>query len=138
MKLPKGFGKNYFTLNAITATVAQISLHAIAVRVESFHTLTYKSEELEAEEEIEELSILCPLQFFVKPCHCNCYFFKKTRQILRLFFYKKLFLLYFKTLNSAISPPQINFYPLFGYAFYFALFHHDKNYHDEMKQTQIL
>jgi len=106
MKLPKGFGKNYFTLNAITATVAQISLNATAVRVQSFHTLTYKSEELEAEEEIEELAILCPLQLFVKPCHCNCYFFKKTRKTLKLYFTQKLFFNYFKTLNNAISPPS--------------------------------
>ena len=28
MRPPKGFGKNYFTLNAITATVNQISLDA--------------------------------------------------------------------------------------------------------------
>jgi len=105
MKLPKGFGKNYFNLNAITATVGQISINATAVRVQSFHTLTYKSEELEAEEEIEELAILCPLELSFKPCHCNCYFFKKTRKTLKLYFNQKLFFNYFKTLNNAISPP---------------------------------
>ena len=105
MKLPKGFCKNYFNIYAITATVGQITRNATAARVQSFHTLTYNSEELEAEEEIEELSIICPLEFSLKPCHFNCYFFKKTRKILKLYFIQKLFFNYFKTLNNAISPP---------------------------------
>ncbi len=32
MRPPKGFGKNYFTLNAITATVSQISIDRDTVR----------------------------------------------------------------------------------------------------------
>lgn len=105
MKLPRGFGKNYFTLSAITATVNQISISATASRVQSFHMLNFERSELEAELEEDELLTLCSLQFSAKPCHCNCYFFKYTRKILRLFPNQNFFLNYFKTLNNAISPP---------------------------------
>ncbi len=105
MRLPKGFGKNYFTLRAITATVNQISINANASRVQSFHMLNFESSELEAELEEDELLTLCPLQLSAKPCHCNCYFLKFTRKILRLFPNQNFFFNYFKTLNNAISPP---------------------------------
>ncbi len=106
MRLPKGFGKNYFTLRAITATTNQITLHANASRVQNFHMLHFNSDELEALEEEEELAItLCPLEFSYKPCHCNCYFLKKTRKILQLCPNQNYFQNYFKSLHNAISPP---------------------------------
>jgi len=108
MKLPKGFGKNYFTLRAITATVNQVSLHANASRVQSFHLQNFQSSELEAEVEEEDPATLCPLQLSFKPCHCNCYFFKKTRKILHLFPNQNFFQSYFKSLNNAISPPYFH------------------------------
>lgn len=105
MKLPRGFGKNYFSLNAITATVNQISLDAITTRVHSFHIISYETEELEAELEEEELATLCPLQLSTKACHCNCYFFKCTRKTLKLHNFQNYFFNYFKRLNNSISPP---------------------------------
>jgi hypothetical protein len=106
VKLPKGFGKNYFTLRAITATSNQVTLNANTSRVQSFHMLNFKSDELEAELEEEELAAtLCTLELSSKPCHCNCYFFKKTRKTLLLHPNQNYFLNYFKNLNNAISPP---------------------------------
>lgn len=105
MKLPRGFGKNYFSLRAITATVNQISLNANTSRVQSFHMLTFQSDELEAEQEDEELATLCPPQLSLKPCHCNCYFLKITRKTLKIFYKQNLFFNYYKTLNNSISPP---------------------------------
>ena len=109
MKLPKGFGKNYFSLTAITATVNQIKMNSIAVLVQSFHMLKFEGSELEAELEEDELLTLCPLQLSAKPCHCNCYFLKYTRKILRLFPNQNFFYNYFKSLNNAISPPFPHF-----------------------------
>ncbi|MEK6659612.1 MAG: hypothetical protein AABY36_08040 [Campylobacterota bacterium] len=106
MKLPKGFGKNYFTLRAITATSNQVSLNANESRVQSFHMLNFSSDELDAELEEEELAAtLCTLELSLKPCHCNCYYFKRTKKTLRLHPFQKLNLNYFKNLNNAISPP---------------------------------
>jgi hypothetical protein len=109
VRLPKGFGKNYFTLRAITATSNQVTLNANISRVQSFHMLQFSSNELEAESEEEELAAtLCTLSLSSKPCHCNCYFFKKTRKTLLLHPNQNYFLNYFKNLNNAISPPYIN------------------------------
>lgn len=106
MKLPKGFGKNYFTLRAITATVNQITLHANTSRVQHFHMLQFATDELEALDEEEELTAtLCTLEFSQKPCHCNCHYLKKTRKILTQHPSQNFFFNYFKTLNNAISPP---------------------------------
>jgi len=111
VKLPKGFGKNYFTLRAITATANQVTINANTSRVQSFHMLQFSSDELEAELEEEELAAtLCPLELSSKPCHCNCYFFKKTRKTLKTYHSQNLFFNYFKNLNNAISPPIQNFY----------------------------
>lgn len=106
MKLPKGFGKNYFTLRAITATSNQITLNANQSRVQSFHMLNFQSDELEAELEEEEIAAtLSTLELSKKPCHCNCYYLKRTKKILLLCPFQKLDFNYFKTLNNSISPP---------------------------------
>jgi len=109
VKLPKGFGKNYFTLRAITATSNQVTLNANTSRVQSFHMLQFSNDELEAELEEEELAAtLCMLELSAKPCHCNCYYLKKTRKTLLLHPNQNYFFNYFKNLNSAISPPFFN------------------------------
>jgi hypothetical protein len=105
LRLPKGFGKNYFTLRAITATTNQITLNANATRVQNFHMLNFSTDELEALEEDAELAALCPLELSAKPCHCNCYYLKKTRKTLQLCPNQRYFFNYFKTLNNSISPP---------------------------------
>ncbi|MCX6075329.1 MAG: hypothetical protein NTW78_00410 [Campylobacterales bacterium] len=106
MRLPKGFGKNYFTLRAITATTNQITLNANASRVQNFHMLNFNTDELEALEEDAELTAtLCTLKLSAKPCHCNCYYLKKTRKTLKQCHSQKKNINYFKTLNNAISPP---------------------------------
>jgi hypothetical protein len=110
VKLPKGFGKNYFTLRAITATVNQISLNANASRVQNFHISNFQGDEIEAELEEEELAAtLLSFELSSKPCHCNCYYLKKTRKTLLLHPNQNYFFDYFKTLNNAISPPIFYF-----------------------------
>jgi hypothetical protein len=110
VKLPRGFGKNYFTLRAITATVNQISLNANASRVQNFHISNFQGDEIEAELEEEELAaILLSFELSSKPCHCNCYYLKKTRKTLLLHPNQNYFFDYFKTLNNAISPPIFSF-----------------------------
>ena len=106
MKLPRGFGKNYFSLSAITATVNQVSLHQESSRVQSFHyygaIYAQESEELE---ELEELETLCPLQLSLKSCHCNCFFKKLTYKTLKQFNRAKKSLKYQTSLNTDIFPP---------------------------------
>jgi len=110
MKLPRGFGKNYFTLSAITATSNQIKIDAQTSRVQNFHMLNFDSEELEAELEEEELATLCPIQLATKACHCSGFFLNYTRKTLKLHFIQNLFINYFKTLNNSISPPFLQYF----------------------------
>jgi len=106
VRLPKGFGKNYFTLRAITATTNQVTLHARASCVQSFHMLNFNGDEQEAELEDDELATTL-LELSAKPCHCNCYYFKRTKKTLLLCKFQKLISNYFKNLNNNISPPLI-------------------------------
>lgn len=106
MKLPKGFGKNYFTLRAITATTNQVTLHAQCSRVQSFHMANFLGEELEAETEEEELAATFgTLELSFKPCSCNCFYKKRTRKTLKLHALQKSKPQIFVTLNTSISPP---------------------------------
>lgn len=105
MKLPKGFGKNYFTLRAITATSNQVTLSKNQARVEVFHIYSPINDEVESEEEAPSDILLSILDLSSKPCHCNCYYLRRTKKILCLFAFQKLDNLYFKTLNNSISPP---------------------------------
>lgn len=108
MRLPKGFRKNYFRLSAITATTNQVTLQAQCARIATFH-MPWSFEDDSQEELLEEEldSLPCALVLGQKPCHCNCYFFKKTRKTLRLHPNQNFFFNYFKSLNNAISPPYM-------------------------------
>ncbi len=105
MKLPRGFGKNYFSLSAITATVNAISLHQEISRVQSFHTkLSIEADEYEELEE-DELALCQTQQLSSKACHCNCFFRSLTSKTLKIFSFFHIYLDYYISLNTAISPP---------------------------------
>ncbi len=64
MRPPKGFGANYFTLAAIQATVAQVSIHAVASRQKTHHLATriFEKEEKPEEPPVALLEpLICPL-----------------------------------------------------------------------------
>ena len=110
MHLVKGFGKNYFTLRAITAISSQMVLNANAIRIHTFHIIKFIVDDLELQTEDEEMS-LCILQEEAKPCHCNCYYLRCTKKTLLLNNSQNRHSTYFKTLNNSISPPVLS--PLF-------------------------
>jgi hypothetical protein len=110
MKLPRGFGKNYFSLNAITATVNQVTLQQEVSRVQNFHTHRALFEQDEEElEELDELTLCQTPQLSLKSCHCNCFFKSLTFKTLKLFSNAKKNTNYYIFLNSTISPPQAIF-----------------------------
>ena len=106
MKLPHGFGKNYFSLSAITATVNQVTLSQESTRVQNFHIKTEIYIEEKELEELEELPILSVVSVFLKPCHCNCFFKSLTFQILKIFISAKRYIDYYIFLNTSVSPPN--------------------------------
>jgi hypothetical protein len=90
MKLPRGFAKNYFSLNAITATTNAVSLHQVAVRVQKNHLIGLFYAKEEALQEEEEPEVGCFMQSLSdKACHCNCFFLKMAKKSLLLFAHAK-------------------------------------------------
>ena len=107
MRLPKGFGKNYFTLAAIQASVSQNSLQATSVSIKNHHL--YRICESEASEaETDDPLLLEP--FLIVNTHkeagqCNCYFKRLTQTRLRHNADENLFISTHLFTNSTISPP---------------------------------
>ncbi len=105
MKLPRGFGKNYFSLNAITATVSQVTLKAQKSRVVFCHLNYFEDDTLENESEEDELTTTLLTQPSQKSCHCNSFFYTLTCRILKLFYIPMFFENYHKTVSKTLSPP---------------------------------
>jgi len=108
MKLPRGFGKNYFSLNAITATVNAVTIHKNITRVQSFHIQgsSYAKED-ETSEELEKLEMLPCETIFIsqKVCDCSFYFLNHTLKTLKLFSSPKKLTEFYIFLNNSTSPP---------------------------------
>lgn len=108
MRRPKGFGKNYFTLAAIQATVVQHRLDATSVRVRTSHLIhTDWQEEETEEEELEEL--LCASQPYLPSHagHCNCFYNRITRNRIRQNPRPRLHIQPYLYSNSVASPPLL-------------------------------
>jgi len=106
MRKPKGFGKNYFTLAAIQATVVQHHLDATSVRIASEHLLygVWEHESTEAEE-LEELLLTSTPTLPTHAGHCNCYYDRITRNRIRHNDRPQLPNTTYLYTNSVTSPP---------------------------------
>ena len=114
MRRPKGFGRNYFSLTAIQATVTAVTIHAITTATQLLsHQLT--SLEDSGDDPNDPLVLLSPLtvtsepdqRLLVRSCHCNCYFKRKTRNIF-ISLYSKFKPKYFcSNIVSGIAPPTV-------------------------------
>ena len=112
VKTPKGFGKKYFTFASILAYSVETKLQNLAIKAK--HTLQRKqsSENDEFDEEAPPLeeNILCLQVSFNKPCHCDCFFRRKTQLAITLFkfiprcpFYCK----FFAFRRTGVHPPLL-------------------------------
>lgn len=105
MRAPLGFGKNYFTLSAITATVNHVTLHAISTRTQKFHIASYEdSEQLKEEEEPTLLELLA---LSLKPCQCRCY--AKAKKAIKHHTTYKIKPQIFIILDTSLAPPPLIF-----------------------------
>ena len=109
MKIPSGFGRNYFTLSAILAYSVQDRLQSQVTSAYALinSKLSFKDEELDDVDDPPNLLEL-PLILNAKPCYCNLLFKLKTRLslLINLFiprcpFYCK----YFAFRRSGVHPP---------------------------------
>ena len=107
MRAPKGFGKNYFTLAAIQASVVQHHLSATAVRVNDAHLVHTEWEQEESEnEELEELLCTSTFTLPTHAGHCNCYYHRVTRNLILQNSQAKLTVKPYLYANSVTSPPN--------------------------------
>lgn len=119
MRIPKGFGRNYFSLIAIQATVAAITIHAVQTAAQLLSHQFSSEKESEDDPNDPLLAQLTPLTLASEPdprlpirsCHCNCYFKRKTRNIF-ISLYSKFRPKYFcPYIVSGIAPPShYNYY----------------------------
>ncbi|MCJ7765428.1 MAG: hypothetical protein MUP09_05755 [Thiovulaceae bacterium] len=108
MRRPKGFGKNYFTLAAIQATVVQHHLDATSVRVRASHLAVTGFEDEPDEEKDETQELLCSSHPYLPSHagHCNCFYNRITRNRIRRYNRPKLLVQTYRYANSVTSPPM--------------------------------
>jgi len=106
--MPKGFGKNYFSLTAIQATSNAVTLAQTSVRVRSSHLYScVHFEEDECEEELDELLCIEPSETSSHSAsHCNCHYRRYTSRIIKqcphpISSYENLYIV-----KPAQSPPR--------------------------------
>ncbi len=111
MKAPKGFAKNYFTLSAIQAYSTHPMLHQIDARIHAF--ILQIGEECDEELSDGDLEALLCSEHSSVPAHaghCNCYYNRLTRNLIRQNPRPKLLIRLYRYTNSAISPPYQSIY----------------------------
>ena len=108
----RGFAKNYFTLSAILAHSVAHKLQSQTASAQTLFRLSNEKESLEEgdppDELLEESTLLQPS----KPCHCNCYYRRKTRLALLLNHYIPrcpFYCTYFAFRRTGVHPPIFSF-----------------------------
>jgi len=107
----RGFGKNYFSLSTILAYSVAHKLQAQVASAQTLFRLSNDREVLEDGDPPEELLKESTLQL-TKPCHCNCYYKRKTRLALLLNHYIPrcpYYCTYFAFRRTGVHPPYILF-----------------------------
>lgn len=104
MRAPKGFGKNYFSLAAIQATVSHVLLQSQCARIDaSAYTLHYDDDALCDEEDDQTL---LTLNTFSKDAECSRTCGYRSQTILTLFNHHKDFTPRYHRFCSVSSPPS--------------------------------
>lgn len=106
--MPKGFGKNYFTLAAIQMVVSEQKLSSISSSVNESHTYISLYKNLDEPLDIDELSLLEEFSL-PKPSqasHCNCHYKKITKNLIEKNPKQQLNIETYKFTNSVSSPPS--------------------------------
>lgn len=82
MKAPRGFGKRYFTFASIQAHSVAPAQSGLRVCLEAYALILHRDRESDEEPPEEPLDALACFASD-KPCHCDCYFRRRTLLTLR-------------------------------------------------------
>ena len=104
----KGFGKNYFRLTAITATVSAVNLQrrACSIKELRFERVVIFDQNEDPPPE-EPTSAPAEIDKSSKPCYCNIFFACLAHKILKLSKIKKPPLCKCRYTKTGIAPPNI-------------------------------
>jgi hypothetical protein len=109
VKSPKGFGKRYFTFASILAHSVQEKLKTqTTIAKETLQYRTSKDADSLEDEDPPELLCTSILTNLNKPCHCDCYFVKKTKLAISLFKFIPrcpYYTTYFAFRRTGVHPP---------------------------------
>lgn len=110
MKSPKGFGKRYFTFSSILAHSVQNKIsNCIIIAKQTLQFNSKKeSDELEDDDPPELLSSILLVSNFNKPCHCDCFFRRKSKIIVSIFKFIPrcpYYTTYFAFRRTGVHPP---------------------------------
>ena len=109
MRTPKGFGKNYFTLAAIQATVAQLTMHSQSVSMQpALHVNFDNNEDIEDDQNDELLS--CNISNTLKDADCSCHCTHFSRIVIKDKSIQNCYIAQFLRTDSVSSPPQTKTY----------------------------
>jgi hypothetical protein len=115
VRSPKGFGRNYFTLAAIQAYSSSACAHAVytAVRTHARRDGLRADDDRDAPPEDEVADLLLEEQQpepSRRPCHCNCFFRRRTRAVRRRVRFNRRPLCRCRKTKSGIAPPFPRFF----------------------------
>jgi len=82
LRAPRGFGKRYFTLASIQAHSVAPAQNALLVCLDTYACALHRDRESDEDPPEEPLSALACLTND-RPCHCDCYFRRRTTLTLR-------------------------------------------------------
>jgi len=110
--MAKGFGGKYFSLQAITATVSETTLHKQSVRTRNCHTRRFSTTDDSIDESPpDELDLLLEAIEPFTPkvsrcqCHCNCFFRRRALRALYISSLIPKLRFLFRYFNTDASPP---------------------------------
>lgn len=108
LKIPKGFGKRYFTLASIQAHSAAHALDGRVARIDALERRLASDRESE-EDPPDDAETIPACLADDKPCHCDCFFNRRTRRTLlqsKHLCYTQCNCRFYSFRRSGIHPPR--------------------------------
>lgn len=110
MRAPKGFGKRYFTLGAIQAHSATLTLQRCTISTLAHHrTVSVENDEDAPPDEDDPLTPEA-LQPALpggrrRACHCNLHFYRRTCKYLRIYNRPRRSVSPYRYTHATLAPP---------------------------------
>jgi len=110
VRSPKGFGKKYFTFASILAHSIHNTIQALSVKTSYLlEYSTAKESDIKEEDDPPFFELLLVTNIAAKkPCHCNCFYRRKIKLILKQYLFIPrcpYYRTYFAFRRTGVHPP---------------------------------